>query len=372
MYKRGERWYSDFLFEGERFTKSHGKISKSVAERKDKQFYNEVASGGYAKKMNDPRFNVALKSHLKWSKQNNRPGTYRANTNRAKHLKTFFGKRRVSKIAGNKRLMEQYLETRKAEIKAFQMRRGRTEDEVTYSTVNRELALLSKMFNELIKAGKATRNPVSLIERLPEYEKERILTSDEVAKILDAIDKADVRYKHLKDVFIIGLNTAMRLGEILGIEKSWIDLKTGIINVPRYSQKRGRKDKRVPINFVIRPILSRRMRKTKKYLFVNPDTGRPLTSVHNAWESILKKAGIGGKAGVDKLRLHDLRHTAATMLARSGKDIKFIAQYLGHADVKTTARYIHYQDEDLKQGADALANSPINSHNTPKAVAAKP
>jgi len=61
----------------------------------------------------------------------------------------------------------------------------------------------------------------------------------------------------------------------------------------------------------------------------NPETNRPLTMVHTAWESILKKYGIKGKDGVDKLRLHDLRHTAATMLARSGKDTIFIAQYSG-------------------------------------------
>jgi integrase len=43
------------------------------------------------------------------------------------------------------------------------------------------------------------------------------------------------------------------------------------------------------------------------------------------------------------------------LLALSGNDIKFIAQYLGHSDVKTSARYIHYSDEDLKQGAEELA-----------------
>ena len=50
------------------------------------------------------------------------------------------------------------------------------------------------------------------------------------------------------------------------------------------------------------------------------------TSVQNAWDGILKKAGLKGKPGVDKLRLHDLRHTAATNLARAGKDIGFIAR----------------------------------------------
>lgn len=76
---------------------------------------------------------------------------------------------------------------------------------------------------------------------------------------------------------------------------------------------------------------------------------------------VVAKAGLKGKAGVDKLRFHDLRHTAATNLARGGMDIKFIAQYLGHQDVKTSARYIHYSDEDLKNGAEILAQVPTKS-----------
>ncbi len=59
-------------------------------------------------------------------------------------------------------------------------------------------------------------------------------------------------------------------------------------------------------------------------------------------------------------------------LARAGKDIKLIAQYLGHADVKTTARYIHYQDEDLRAAAETLGRNPINSPIRPKVVAVTP
>jgi len=70
---------------------------------------------------------------------------------------------------------------------------------------------------------------------------------------------------------------------------------------------------------------------------------------------------IKRKPHVDKLRLHDLRHTCATNLARGGQDIKLIGQYLGHADVKTTAQYIHSPDEDLKAAAETLGRSPINT-----------
>lgn len=113
------------------------------------------------------------------------------------------------------------------------------------------------------------------------------------------------------------------------------------------------------------------MRKNKdsEFLFVNPRTGKPFTSIDSSWNGILKKAGLEGKPGVDKLRFHDLRHTAATNLARAGKDMKFIAQYLGHADVRTSARYVHYSDEDLKAGAEILAQVPsISTTNRIKSV----
>ena len=160
----------------------------------------------------------------------------------------------------------------------------------------------------------------------------------------------------------IALNTGMRQGEIFNLEKNWIDLKENLIIVPRQAQKRKKKDKRVPINSAIRPIIERLLKENEdsKYLLVNPKTGSRFTTIQNSWNGILKKAGLHGKPGIDNLRFHDLRHTAATNLARAGKDLKFIAQYLGHTDVRTSARYIHYSDEDLKRGAENLVRVPSN------------
>jgi len=120
--------------------------------------------------------------------------------------------------------------------------------------------------------------------------------SDAEIKIFTAIINADKRYIHLKDIIMVGLHTAMRMGEILGMQKNWIDLKAGIINVPRYSQKRGKRDKRAPINSVIRPIIAPLMKQNKdsQFLFVDPKTGTKFTSLQNAWDTILKKAGLEG------------------------------------------------------------------------------
>lgn len=65
--------------------------------------------------------------------------------------------------------------------------------------------------------------------------------------------------------------------------------------------------------------------------------------------------GLSEKPEVDKLELRDLRVTSATSLAKAGKDMKFIAQFLGHRNVTTSARYVHYSDEGLRKGAEALA-----------------
>jgi len=360
MYKRGDRWYSDFISKGERYIRSHGPVTKTVAKEKDRKFRSDVASGVHIKSKNNPPFNKAMDEQLKKSQVENQPSSYKRNFHSAVYLKAHFGSKRVRSIESDQLLMRKYIKKRKELIRTKQMLQGRAEIEVTYTTINRELAFLRKMFNDLIRAGKATKNPVSLVTQFEEFPKERVLTYEEETRIITAIVNADKRYYHLKDMVTIALHTAMRQGEILSMEKRWVNLKQGIINVPRHSQKRKKRDKHVPINSMIRPILKRLVQQNlhNKYVFVNPKTENRYFRIQNSWDSILKKAGIEGKPGVDKIRFHDLRHTAATNLARAGKDIKFIAQYLGHADVKTSARYIHYSDDDLKKGAETLVRVP--------------
>ena len=362
MYNRKGKWYSDFWYQGKRYIKSHGPVNKSTAKDKDRQFRAKVAAGEYVKKTDNPTFIKAIEEHLKKSKAENQESSYQRNLLSAEKLKAHFGNQRISDIEGNEVLIRKYINKRKEGIKAKQTKRGRTEAEVTHTTINRELAFLRAMFNVLIKAGKATRNPVSLVTFFEEIQKERVLTYEEETRIIEALEKLDKRYDHLGDMISIALNTGMRQGEILAMEKGWINLKESVIIVPRQAQKRKKKDKRVPINSAIRPIIERLLRENREseYLFVNPKTGSRFYAIQNSWNGVLKEAGLEGKPGVDKLRFHDLRHTAATNLGRNGKDIKFIAQILGHSDVRTSARYIHYSDEDLKEGAEFLARVPSN------------
>ena len=206
-----------------------------------------------------------------------------------------------------------------------------------------------------------------------EIQKERILTYEEEDKIIKAIEASDRMYQRLRQMVRIALHTGMRQGEILGMKKEQDRAQGRAYYRSQERSKTQSKGQRVPINSEIRPILRWLLmaNRDSEYLFVSLETGARFTAIQNSWSRILKKAGLWGKPGVDKLRFHDLRHTAATTLARRGKDMKFLAQYFGHSDVRTSARYVHYSDEDLKAGAEALVRRVPSNLTTPKIEAVK-
>ena len=161
MYKRGKSWYSDFYYKGERYTQCHGPVSKTVAKEREHALRAAVASGEYAKQKNNSTFNDALDEYLKASMATNQPSTYTRNIASTKYLKPHFGKHRIRDIESNEILMRQYVKKRKNQIQKKQLAAGRSEQELSFTTINRELALVRKMFNVLIKAGKAAKNPAN-------------------------------------------------------------------------------------------------------------------------------------------------------------------------------------------------------------------
>ena len=135
MYKRGDSWYSDFWYGGERYTEGHGPVSKTAAKEKDRKMRSEVADGTYIKNKNNPTFSESVDEHLKKSMAENQLSSYQRNTLSAKYLKAFFGDRRIRTIEGNEILMRKYVNSRKSQIKAKQIKQGRAEDEVTYTSI---------------------------------------------------------------------------------------------------------------------------------------------------------------------------------------------------------------------------------------------
>lgn len=214
----------------------------------------------------------------------------------------------------------------------------------TKSTTNRYLALLKRMFNIAVEEGYLEENPVKKVKLYSEKDnlKERILTEQEERKLMEASSK------HLKSILIVALNTGMRLGEILSLQWSQIDFNTRRISVE--NTKSG-KTRFAEVNTpLLGELLELRSRDSRgPYLFFNPKTGKPLSTVKTAFKASCRRAGIEG------LRFHDLRHTFATRLVKKGIDLITVKALLGHSTVKITERYTHSDQERKRKAVELLS-----------------
>ncbi len=211
------------------------------------------------------------------------------------------------------------------------------------STVNRCLAILKKMFNLAVEWGFLENNQIGKVKLFSEKDnrKERILTKEEEIRLLKASSE------HLKTILIVALNAGMRLGEILSLPWSQIDLSRKTIRVEKT------KSGRIRIININSNLLDELLKLKKRsgdcvHLFINPRTGKPLTTVKTAFKAACRRAGVQG------LRFHDLRHTFASRLIEKGADIITVKDLLGHSSVKITERYTHSQKEQKKKAVELL------------------
>ena len=87
------------------------------------------------------------------------------------------------------------------------------------------------------------------------------------------------------------------------------------------------------------------------YAFANPKTRKPFISIFYAWKTAREDAGLG------EVRMHDLRHSFASLLVNSGRSLYEVQHLLGHAQAKTTQRYTHLSQETLLDAANAATTA---------------
>ncbi|MFC2169647.1 tyrosine-type recombinase/integrase [Acidobacteriota bacterium] len=215
------------------------------------------------------------------------------------------------------------------------------------STVNRCLAILRRMFNLAVEWKYLDENQIPKFKFFSESDnlREKILDKEEERRLLDS------SVEHLKSIIIVALNTGMRLGEILNLKWGQINLKAKEIRVDK--TKSG-KIRFININTPLLEELNRLKKNADKeeYVFTNPKTGKPFTSVKTAFIASCRRARISG------LRFHDLRHTFATRLIQAGVDLITVRDLLGHSSAKITERYTHSQQEQKVRAVELLAKKP--------------
>ncbi len=171
---------------------------------------------------------------------------------------------------------------------------------------------------------------------------------------------------HLKPIVIAALHTGMRKGELLTLKWDAVDFHNNVITVHAQHSK-SRKARKVPLNSTLRKLLleQKLITQASGYVFPTPN------GVPYKHQNCLKKPFYTAcnNANIDGLRFHDLRHTAATRMLENGANIVAVSHILGHADLKTTMRYVH-PDNSLREAVEKLEN--LNSDRTKNRTNEKP
>lgn len=205
--------------------------------------------------------------------------------------------------------------------------------QMTPAAANRHLALLRSAYNFM---SPENSNPCSRVKMFEEVPRERFLRQDEFAAFFKSVETERVEGNpDIADYVLLSLFTGARRSNVLGMRWRDIDMNLRQWRVPAPDAKR-KSSMTIPIVDEVEAILERR-KKTADNMFVLSGTGKSghLQEPRKGWARILARAGI------EDMRLHDLRHTMGTWLMVDGAAINVVAEALGHRNVSTTMKYIH-------------------------------
>ena len=216
---------------------------------------------------------------------------------------------------------------------------------------NRTLGILSAMFTaaELWELRPQGSNPCRYVKRFRERRRERFLSDEEYrrlgATLREAEDTGTVADAAIAAIRLLML-TGCRLSEILTLRWEQVALEAGELRLP--DSKTGAKVVHLgePARAVLRGVARK---EGNPWVITGRRPGRRLASLHFPWGRIRKRAGL------DDVRLHDLRHSFASGGLLVGEGLPMIGKLLGHTQVQTTARYAHLADDPAKAAANRIS-----------------
>jgi integrase len=213
---------------------------------------------------------------------------------------------------------------------------------------NRVGEILRKMFNLAIRWQMRPDNPVVGFSRYPEIPRDRFLSADEIKRLADVL--ADHPNRRCANVIRLILLTGARRGEAMNARWEQFDLENGIWTKPAATTKQRRLH-RAPLSRAAVELL-RAIRASVPadcpWVFPGEIKGNPLREMQTFWEGVRAKAKLGDA------RIHDLRHTFASLLVSGGMTLPMVGWLLGHTQAQTTLRYAHLYDDPLRAGLDQV------------------
>jgi site-specific recombinase XerD len=301
---------------------------------------SEVREGKFFPKKARQRsvgFAEIAKDALEYSKANKVSAAYKADSWHMETLLNWFRERRGEDITPqdiDRKLSELADEGRKP------------------ATLNRYRALVSLVYSLAMRNGKVTVNPARLVRlRQENNARARFLDEQEEAKLRKVIAR---HYPERERDFDLAVHTGMRRGEQYGLWWENVDLKRGLLTIPR--SKHGEK-RHIPINSVAHVALTIMREQRDDSGFVC----KPLK-----WDTRGWFAEAVRKAEIADFHWHDLRHTFASRLVMAGVDLRTVQELMGHKTIAMTVRYSHLAPSHQREAIERLTVGPTSTATSTK------
>lgn len=289
-----------------------------------------------------------------------------------RHIKPLLGRKRVTEIT--KPDIERFMRDVAAGKTACDIKtgtRGRSVVTGGKGTATRTVRLLGGIFTWAVAQGYRSDNPTTGVKKFPDGSGERYLSSDELSRLGAAIELAETAglprpvsaSKHAAkqpenqlltiDPWAAGalrllVLTGCRLGEILNLTWRDVDMERGLLLLP--DSKTGRKT--VVLSDAAIAVLAS-LRRVGRYVIAGASAGQPdeqpRADLKRPWALVRRHARL------DDVRLHDLRHSFASVGAGQGLGLPVIGNLLGHSQASTTARYAHLDADPVRRAANIIA-----------------
>lgn len=362
--KNGKTWAMRFSFQGARIDRSTGFASKRKAEAYAEAFKTKLRNGEVGlitkEKEEIPLFQKAVADFLVHIEKRLEQSTFRRYRLATIALLGFFKNKRLDKITAgdvNKFITKRSREYgRKRGVKPKKAK-GKSKAEtrqISAATINKELAVLKSIFNNLIHSKIIEGNPVVGVKFLKENSNSGRVINYEEERIYLRECGEDYR-----DFATILIETGMRPDELCSIKNSDVNLKEEYLFVQKGKTKSARR--LVPLSSRALQIVKNRIENSKgKFLFAGGLLGRNSDSrilkFNNSHYGALRRSKIDGEnrsGTAGTCTIYSFRHTFATRFIEAGGGLLTLAAILGHSSLRMVMRYAHPSDshkfEEIKR-----------------------
>lgn len=222
---------------------------------------------------------------------------------------------------------------------------ARVAEKTSKATANRVHSLVARMFKLAVVWGVIERNPCYGLSKFREEKKaERFLSPEEIVRFQAGLveDKNTVAANALRLLLLTGL----RRNEVVKAKWEQVDLEAGLLHLPK--TKTGARY--AVLNSAARDLVaSLPSRGQSPWLFPGAKPGKPLENPTKVMARALQRAGL------ERMRIHDLRHTFAATCVNSGASLYEVQKLLGHSSPTMTQRYAHLASDTIRRASEAMA-----------------